>query len=148
MKKICFVCLGNICRSPMAEFVMKSLLGTRDWQVESRATSNWEMGNPIHQGTQEILRKYQIPYRTDKTSQQISQADLDDFDYILAMDNHNLDDLRQIANAEQAEKIFLFGKESVPDPWYTGDFEETYSLVQAGCQDWLTQIDRVDEERQ
>ncbi|MGT2865387.1 low molecular weight protein-tyrosine-phosphatase [Streptococcus fryi] len=144
MKKICFVCLGNICRSPMAEFVMSSLLEDRDWIVESRATSRWEHGNPIHQGTQAILRKYQIPYRTDKTSQQISQADLDDFDYILAMDNHNLDDLRQIANDEQTEKIFLFGEKSVPDPWYTGDFEETYSLVTKFCQDWIARIEGVD----
>lgn len=145
MKKICFVCLGNICRSPMAEFVMSSLLEDRDWIVESRATSRWEHGNPIHQGTQAILRKYQIPYRSDKTSRQISQADLDDFDYILAMDNHNLDDLRQIANAEQAEKIFLFGKESVPDPWYTGDFEETYRLVTQFCQDWIARIEGVNK---
>ena len=69
MKKIVFVCLGNICRSPMAEFVMKSL--TDQLKIESRATSSWEHGNPIHRGTQAIFKKYAISYDRDKTSQQI-----------------------------------------------------------------------------
>lgn len=141
MKKVCFVCLGNICRSPMAEFVMKSLLDGRNWIVESRATSNWEMGNPIHKGTQGILNKYQIAYDSHKGSQQISQAELEEFDYILAMDEQNLADLRQLASPEQANKIHLLLDESVPDPWYTGDFEETYSLVRAGCQAWIEKIE-------
>ena len=62
MKKVCFVCLGNICRSPMAEFVMKSMVDPTDIHVESRATSSWEHGNPIHQGTQAILKQYGVPY--------------------------------------------------------------------------------------
>ena len=70
MKKIAFVCLGNICRSPMAEFVMKSL--TDKYEVQSRATSSWEHGNSIHKGTQEIFRSHGVPYDTSKTSQQIS----------------------------------------------------------------------------
>ena len=87
MKKIVFVCLGNICRSPMAEFVMKDL--TDDVYVESRATSDWEHGNPIHSGTQAIFKKYAIPYDKSKTSQQISQQDFVDFDYIIGMDKSN-----------------------------------------------------------
>ena len=78
MKKIVFVCLGNICRSPMAEFVMKSL--TDHLKIESRATSSWEHGNPIHRGTQAIFKKYAIAYDRNKTSQQISAADFADFD--------------------------------------------------------------------
>lgn len=141
MKKICFVCLGNICRSPMAEFVMKSLLDGRDWQVESRATSDWEMGNPIHRGTQGIFKQYGISYDVHKESQQVTRTDLDTFDYIIAMDKQNLADLRQLANPEQYAKIALFAEDSVPDPWYTGDFEETYRLVTAGCQAWLKRIE-------
>lgn len=141
MKKICFVCLGNICRSPMAEFVMKSLLDGRDWQVESRATSDWEMGNPIHRGTQGIFKQHGIPYDVHKESQQVTRTDLDTFDYIIAMDKQNLADLRQLANPEQYAKIVLFAEDSVPDPWYTGDFEETYRLVTAGCQAWLKRIE-------
>ena len=81
MKKIAFVCLGNICRSPMAEFVMKSL--TDKYEVQSRATSSWEHGNPIHKGTQEIFRSHGVPYDTSKTSQQISKKDFEYFDYII-----------------------------------------------------------------
>ena len=65
MKKVVFVCLGNICRSPMAEFVMKSL--TDDYEIESRATSSWEHGNPIHKGTQKIFKAHEIPYDSSKT---------------------------------------------------------------------------------
>lgn len=71
MKKIVFVCLGNICRSPMAEFVMKDL--TDQYEIESRATSSWEHGNPIHRGTQRIFQKYQVPYDPAKTSLQIKE---------------------------------------------------------------------------
>ena len=74
MKKVVFVCLGNICRSPMAEFVMKSL--TDEYEIESRATSSWEHGNPIHKGTQKIFKAHEIPYDSSKTSQQISKDDL------------------------------------------------------------------------
>ena len=81
MKKVVFVCLGNICRSPMAEFVMKSL--TDDYEIESRATSSWEHGNPIHKGTQEIFKTHDIPYNSSKASQQISKADFEYFDYII-----------------------------------------------------------------
>ena len=83
MKQIVFVCLGNICRSPMAEFVMKNL--TDQYRVESRATSNWEHGNPIHQGTQKIFQKHQVPYDLTKTSLQIKDKDFYDFDLILGM---------------------------------------------------------------
>ena len=71
MKKVCFVCLGNICRSPMAEFVMKDLSGTESWLIESRATSGWEHGNPIHHGTQSIFKSNNISYDRHKSSQQI-----------------------------------------------------------------------------
>ena len=84
MKQIVFVCLGNICRSPMAEFVMKNL--TDQYRVESRATSNWEHGNPIHQGTQKIFQKHQVPYDLTKTSLQIKDKDFYDFDLILGME--------------------------------------------------------------
>ena len=109
MNKVVFVCLGNICRSPMAEFIMKALDQDGSLHIESRATSSWEHGNPVHQGTQKILRKYGVSFDSSKGSQQISQSDFE-----------------------------FFG--GVPDPWYTGDFEETYNLVTAACQDWLQWI--------
>ena len=142
MKKIVFVCLGNICRSPMAEFVMKDL--TDGVYVESRATSDWEHGNPIHSGTQAIFKKYAIPYDQSKTSQQISQQDFVDFDYIIGMDESNFQDLRKIAPGKYLEKVFQFEEKSVLDPWYTGDFDETYRLVLAGCQKWIKRIKSED----
>lgn len=142
MKKIVFVCLGNICRSPMAEFVMKDL--TDGVYVESRATSDWEHGNPIHSGTQAIFKKYAIPYDQSKTSQQISQQDFVDFDYIIGMDKSNFQDLRKIAPGKYLEKVFQFEERSVPDPWYTGDFDETYHLVLAGCQKWIERVKSED----
>ena len=144
MKKIIFVCLGNICRSPMAEFVMKDLLQQAglvdEVQVESRATSTWEHGNPVHPGTQKVLRQHGIPFDTSKKSQSISPGDFRQADLILAMDQQNLTDLSKRAPQDQANSIRLLLDESVPDPWYTGDFEETYDLVLTGCQQVLQDL--------
>ena len=142
MKKIAFVCLGNICRSPMAEFVMKEVAGDRDWQIVSRATSSWEHGNPIHQGTQGIFKRHDIAYDRSKTSQQISRQELADFDVIIGMDEQNVKDLRRLSAGAYDHKIHLFCEGGVPDPWYTGDFEETYDLVTKGCQSWCEKIEK------
>ena len=139
MKKVMFVCLGNICRSPMAEFVMKSL--TDDFYIESRATSNWEHGNPIHEGTQKALTDHAIAYDLGKTSLQISDKDFAIFDYIIGMDASNVADLKKMAPKKYQDKIYQFTDKSVPDPWYTGDFEETYRLVQIGCKHWLERLE-------
>ena len=139
MKKIVFVCIGNICRSPMAEFVMKSL--TDDYEIESRATSSWEHGNPIHKGTQAIFKSHDVDYDSSKTSLQISKRDFEYFDYILGMDESNVSDLRQMCPQSLKHKIHPFATESVPDPWYTGDFEETYDRVLTGCRDWLARLE-------
>lgn len=144
MKKIVFVCLGNICRSPMAEFVMKSL--TDQIYVESRATSSWEHGNPIHQKTQEVLRQHGIPYDQKKTSKQITAIDFENFDYIIGMDASNVCDLQKMAKKADRDKIYLFGEKSVPDPWYTGDFNETYDLVLRGCHAWLKRLEERENE--
>lgn len=138
MQKIVFVCLGNICRSPMAEFVMKDL--TNQVYIESRATSSWEHGNPIHPGTQNIFRKHNISYDSTKISQQISQKDFETFDLIIGMDSQNIQDLKRMAPSSVQEKIFQFTDKSVPDPWYTGDFDETYEIVKNGCSRWLDRL--------
>lgn len=135
MKKIAFVCLGNICRSPMAEFVMKSL--TDQVHIESRATSNWEHGNPIHRGTRQIFQTYDIAYDANKRSIPLFRADFYEFDYLIGMDQQNVRDLLEMAPADCQGKVFPFDQEGVPDPYYTGRFEATYRQVQKGCQDWL-----------
>ncbi|MER0123290.1 low molecular weight protein-tyrosine-phosphatase [Streptococcus sp. ZJ93] len=138
MKHIVFVCLGNICRSPMAEFVMKNL--TDQLLIESRATSSWEHGNPIHRGTQAIFQQYHIPYNSQKTSQQITLETAEKADYIIGMDNQNIADLKNMLPERLHPKIHPFATQSVPDPWYTGDFEETYQIVIEGCIVWKNRL--------
>lgn len=141
MKKILFVCLGNICRSPMAEGIFKHLYGDK-YSVQSAATSSWEHGNPVHPGTAKILHNMGIS--TDKmTSTQIQISDFMNYDYIIGMDKSNVRDLLNIAPKGTEHKIHLFldavdslqGHE-VPDPYYTGDFEETKRLILEGSQAW------------
>lgn len=134
MKHIIFVCLGNICRSPMAEAIMTELDST--WRIESRATSSWEHGNPIHPGTRKILECYQIPYDPNKSSQQINQDDAYRCDLILAMDQQNIKDLKKMLPPSLHGKIHLLAEQNVPDPWYTGDFQETYDLISHACKQW------------
>ena len=133
MKKICFVCLGNICRSPMAEFVLRAM-APADWEIVSRATSGWEHGNPVHPGTLRTLQAHAIPTDLEKRSKQITDEDFAHFDRIIAMDHHNVKDLQKLAPDQAlARKIQKLLKRDVPDPWYTGDFEETYRLITEGC---------------
>ena len=138
MKKIAFVCLGNICRSPMAEFVMKQALP--GVEAVSRATSRYEIGNPIYPGTQKIFQRYAIPYDARKTAQQIAPEDFETYDFIVGMDAHNVADLKEMAPEGLGHKVYPFAAEPVPDPWYTGDFEETYARVSAGCQEWKKRL--------
>lgn len=146
MKKIAFVCLGNICRSPMAEFVMKEVAQDREWEIVSRATSSWEHGNPIHHGTTGIFNQYGVSYDKKKTSQQISREELAEFDVIIGMDQQNVKDLKKLSAGRYDDKIHLFCDGGVPDPWYTGDFEETYELIRQGCHSWLEKIVEQEEE--
>ncbi len=113
MKQVVFVCLGNICRSPMAEFVMKDLAKGYDIRVESRATSNWEHGNPIHPGTQRIFKRHAIAFDRQKRSQQISLKDLEVFDLIIGMDDENVADLQRLSQGKYDDKIVIFRKDGV-----------------------------------
>lgn len=138
MKKIIFVCLGNICRSPMAEFVMKDMLREQGLQGEveiiSRATSGWEHGNPMHRGTQTELKRQGVPFDREKTSLQITTQDFYDADMLIAMDESNYEDLMAIAPGETKEKVSMLLPAGIPDPWYSGDFAGTYDLVREGCE--------------
>lgn len=144
MTKVLFVCLGNICRSPMAEGLMRKYSEEHQLEVvvDSAATSRWEVGNPVYSGTQKILRKENVDY-SQMFSRQIKLEDFERFDWIIGMDHDNVDDLRAMAPKEYQQKIHLYqevvpGKEdqAIPDPWYTGDFEQTYRLVKAGLPLW------------
>ncbi len=147
MISVMFVCHGNICRSPMAEFVMKDMLQKAKLSdkvfVASSATSREEIGNPVHRGTRRKLAEHGIS--TDgKYAVQFTKADYDRFDYIIAMDNWNLRNLDRIIGSDKDEKVSLLldfadGGE-VADPWYTGDFDETYRDVVAGCKGLLSEL--------
>ncbi|MBR2395374.1 MAG: low molecular weight phosphotyrosine protein phosphatase [Bacteroidaceae bacterium] len=134
-KRIIFVCHGNICRSPMAEFIFKDKIRSRglneQFYVESAAVSTEEIGNSIYPPAKRCLNAHGIPFDTSKTARQITRADYDRFDLIICMDRMNLRWLKYIIPNDPAGKIRLMmsyaGQDrDVADPWYTGDFETTY----------------------
>lgn len=134
-KKIIFVCHGNICRSPMAEFIFKDKIRSRglneQFYVESAAVSTEEIGNSIYPPAKRCLNAHGIPFDTSKTARQITRADYDRFDLIICMDRMNLRWLKYIIPNDPDNKVRLMmsyaGQDrDVADPWYTGDFETTY----------------------
>lgn len=148
MSRCLFVCLGNICRSPMAEGIFQKKVAELRMAVviDSAATSHWEDGNPVHPGTKQLLIQRDID-TSRLFSRQITQEDFATFDWIIGMDQQNVKDLVAIAPAKFREKIHLYmevvpGKEtnSVPDPWFTGDFEETERMIDEGLPYWLARF--------
>jgi len=138
MKKIIFVCHGNICRSPMAEFVFKDLVHRRgldsQFYVESAAVSTEEIGNSIYPPAKRCLNAHGIPFDKSKTARQITRSDYDRFDLIICMDRMNLRWLRYIIPDDPKNKVHLMMSyagtdRDVADPWYTGDFETTFDDV-------------------
>ena len=148
MKKILFVCHGNICRSVMAEMVMRNLVaeaGREDeFMIDSCATSREEIGNDIYPPAKRCLTAHQVPF-SRHAARQITKEDYDKFDLILCMEEYNIRNLRHTlgaalldADAHKAEpKIRRLLDRDVADPWYTGDFEATYRDVVEGCQQLL-----------
>lgn len=151
MKRVLFICLGNICRSPMAEAVMRDLVEKRGLtshiKVDSAGTSNYHIGEPPHRGTKAKLQEYGISTSGMK-ARQLRSTDLTDFDYLVCMDDNNVQNTIEMLRAEGQAKVFRFldltpHKKDVPDPWYTGDFQETYDLCVEGCEALLAKIEAV-----
>lgn len=140
MIKICFVCLGNICRSPMAEFIMKDKikkLNLEDkYYIESRATSYEEEGNDMHIGAKEILNLNNISYTKHK-AKRLEIDDYQKFDYFICMDDSNVRNTINIFENDDFNKVFKLNKENVKDPWYTGNFNETYNDLNEGIDKFL-----------
>ena len=138
MKKILFVCHGNICRSPMAEFVMKYLVEkeglTDQFLIESAATSTEEIGNPVYPPARRKLAEHSI--RCDgHAARQMTRSDYSRFDLLIGMDQWNLRNMERICGGDPEGKIRpLLPNKDVADPWYTGDFEATWQDVLKGCQ--------------
>ena len=149
MIKILFVCHGNICRSPMAEFVMKDLVKKagreKEFLIESAATSTEEIGNPVHRGTKQKLAQFDISV-AGKTARQMTKKDYEEFDYIIAMDSYNTRNIARIVEDKDGKvsKLLNFAGESgdIADPWYTGNFDETYEDVLRGCKGLLKYLDK------
>lgn len=141
MIKILFVCHGNICRSPMAEFVMKYLVeekGLSDrFYIASSATSTEEIGHDIHYGTREKLRQEGIPFER-RRAVQLRASDYEEYDLIIAMDNNNMRNIKRIIPNDEHRKIcklldFTEKGGDIADPWYTGNFDETFDDIWNGC---------------
>lgn len=148
MIKILFVCHGNICRSPMAEFVMKDLVEkaglSNDFHIESAATSTEGLGNSVHRGTRKILTAKGISCE-GKTARQINRDDYGAFDYLIGMDDENIRWMRYMLEGDPDCKIhklleFAGSSRSIADPWYTGDFDATYRDVMEGCSALLRKV--------
>lgn len=146
--KILFVCLGNICRSPMAEFVMKDIVEkaglSHEFEIASAATSTYEIGNPVYPPARQKLAEHGISC-SGKTARQITKRDYEHYDYIVAMDKSNLRNLRAMLGDDTQGKISLLmdytsRPADVADPWYTGDFQATWEDVSEGCNELLTFI--------
>ncbi len=148
MIRVLFVCHGNICRSPMAEFVMKDLINKKgiasEFYIASAATSTEELGNPVHYGTRNKLAQVGISTK-GKYAVQMKRSDYQEYDYIIGMDNWNYRNMLRIVGKDKEQKISLLldytdHPRDVADPWYTGDFETTYQDVLAGCQGFLAYL--------
>ena len=145
MIKILFVCHGNICRSPMAEFVMKDLVekaGLKDrFHIESAATSTEEIGNPVYPPARRKLAEYGISC-AGHAARQLTRKDYDQFDWLIGMDFANLRNMRRMCGGDEQDKIHLLMDYThrpgeVADPWYTGNFEATWQDVREGCEGLL-----------
>lgn len=148
MKKILFVCHGNICRSPMAEFVMKHLVrevGLADEIiVESKALHRDELGSDTHRGTREVLRAHGIPF-SKRSAALMTAADYAAYDCIIGMDTENMRDLDRLTGGDPEGKVrrllsYTGEERDVADPWYTGNFDATYRDVDAGCRALLREL--------
>lgn len=148
MTNVLFVCHGNICRSTMAEFVMKDVVKKsgleKEFYIQSRATHRDELGADTHWGTKEKLDKEGIPY-TKRQATLMTREDYNKYDYILGMDDENMRYISKIIGADPANKVFMlmdFAGEhrSIADPWYTGNFDATFDDVLKACQGLLKHI--------
>ncbi len=148
MINVMFVCHGNICRSPMAEFVFKDLVKKKGLEdlfiIASSATSTEEIGNSVHHGTRNKLKEHGISTE-GKRAVQLKKQDYEKYDYIIAMDEWNITNIKRIIGHDSKNIVyklcdFTEKARDIADPWYTGDFDQTYSDVYEGCEALLNYI--------
>lgn len=148
MHRILFVCFGNICRSPMAEFISKDLVQKRglagDFHIESRGTSAEELGNPVYPPAKAELKKHGID-SASKVSIQLKKADYDAFDLLIAMDEQNVRAIGRVTGGDPQGKVHLMMERTarpgeVADPWFTHRYDVAYRDILEGCEAWLNVI--------
>ena len=141
MIKVMFICHGNICRSPMAEFIMKDIVrrngAERYFEISSAATSTEELGNPVYPLARKKLAQHGISC-DGKTARQVTKADYDYYDMLIVMDYNNMKNLKRIVGNDYENKLSMLmdytdTKGSVSDPWYTRDFDRAYDDILKGC---------------
>lgn len=149
MIKVMFVCHGNICRSPMAEFILKDIIKKRGLEdkfiISSSATSTEEIGNSVHPGTRKKLSSFNIN-TSGKKAVQITKSDYEKYDYIFLMDNNNIRNIKRIIDSDPDNKICRFlditnNPRDIADPWYTGNFDETYNDILEGCTAFIEKLE-------
>ena len=149
MIKVLFICHGNICRSPMAEFILKDIIKKRGLEdkfiISSSATSTEEIGNPVHPGTRKKLSSFNIN-TSGKKAVQITKSDYEKYDYIFLMDNNNIRNIKRIIDSDPDNKICRFlditnNPRDIADPWYTGNFDETYNDILEGCTAFIEKLE-------
>lgn len=148
MIRVLFVCHGNICRSTMAEYMMKDLVRKRgmesEFYIDSAATSREEIGNPVHHGTRQKLREVGIPCG-DHRARQMTKEDYEKFDYLIGMDSANIRNMHRILGADPEGKVhklleFTERERDIADPWYTGNFDATYEDIKEGLEGLLLHL--------
>ena len=148
MIKVLFVCWGNICRSPMAEFILKDMVKKRgiesEFHIESAATSTEEIGNPVYPPARAELARHGIGC-AGKTARQLRRDDYDRWDYIIGMERLNTGYMHRILGGDPEGKVYLLmdftGKpQDIDDPWYTGDFGGVYKQIVQGCEALLKEL--------
>ncbi len=148
MIKVLFICHGNICRSPMAEFVFKDMVKKqgleKDFYIASAATSMEEIGNPVHYGTRNKLRQYNIS-TSGKYAVRLERSDYNKYDYLIGMEQVNVRNILRIVGDDPQGKVtrlldYSDRPRDIADPWYTGNFDLTYDEVLEGCEALLQHI--------
>lgn len=148
MIRVLFCCHGNICRSTMAQFVFQDMVNKRgladQFEIDSKATSTEELGNPPHRGTVRKMNEMGIPMKPHRASQ-LTKSDYDNFDFFIGMDTWNMRNMNRILGGDPDGKVYkflTFGSDGrdIADPWYTGNFDETYRDVVEGCEGFLVYL--------